>query len=159
MPPEYAIDGLFSTKSDVFSFGVIVLEIISGKKNRQFQHPDHDLNLLGHNYIEPFQAWNLWTKGKASELLDSLMEHSSPMSNVLRCIQIGLLCVQKCPKDRPSMSSVVLMLISESVMLPQPKQPGFHAERSSKETHDRSPAQTQSSSSINEVTMTHLEAR
>ncbi|XP_058191516.1 G-type lectin S-receptor-like serine/threonine-protein kinase RKS1 isoform X2 [Rhododendron vialii] len=152
MSPEYAIDGLFSTKSDVFSFGVIVLEIISGKKNRQFQHPDHDLNLLGH-------AWNLWTKGKASELLDSLMEHSSPMSNVLRCIQIGLLCVQKCPEDRPSMSSVVLMFVSESVMLPQPQQPGFHTERSSKETHDRSPAQTQSSSSINEVTMTQLEAR
>ena len=48
MSPEYAIDGLFSVKSDVFSFGVIVLEILSGKKNRGFDHPDHDLNLLGH---------------------------------------------------------------------------------------------------------------
>lgn len=48
MSPEYAIDGLFSVKSDVFSFGVLVLEIVSGKKNRGFYHPDHDLNLLGH---------------------------------------------------------------------------------------------------------------
>lgn len=48
MSPEYAIDGLFSVKSDVFSFGVLVLEIASGKKNRGFYHPDHDLNLLGH---------------------------------------------------------------------------------------------------------------
>lgn len=48
MSPEYAVDGLFSMKSDVFSFGVLVLEIVSGKKNRGFSHPDHSLNLLGH---------------------------------------------------------------------------------------------------------------
>jgi hypothetical protein len=48
MSPEYAIDGVFSVKSDVFSFGVLVLEIVSGKKNRGFSHPDHRLNLLGH---------------------------------------------------------------------------------------------------------------
>jgi serine/threonine protein kinase len=46
--PEYAVDGLFSIKSDVFSFGVIVLEIVSGKKNRKFFHADHNHNLLGH---------------------------------------------------------------------------------------------------------------
>ena len=48
MSPEYASEGLYSTKSDVFSFGVLVLEIVSGKRNRGFNHPDHDLNLLGH---------------------------------------------------------------------------------------------------------------
>lgn len=48
MSPEYAIDGQFSVKSDVFSFGVLVLEILSGRRNREFYHPDHDLNLLGH---------------------------------------------------------------------------------------------------------------
>lgn len=48
MPPEYVIDGKFSTKSDVYSFGVIVIEIVSGMKNRCFEHPDHNLNLLGH---------------------------------------------------------------------------------------------------------------
>ncbi|KAL5730604.1 hypothetical protein ACHQM5_003405 [Ranunculus cassubicifolius] len=48
MSPEYAIDGNFSMKSDVFSFGVLVLEIISGKRNRGFCHPDHEHNLLGH---------------------------------------------------------------------------------------------------------------
>jgi serine/threonine protein kinase len=46
--PEYAFDGLYSTKSDVFSFGVLVLEIVSGNRNRGFSHPDHQLNLLGH---------------------------------------------------------------------------------------------------------------
>jgi len=48
MSPEYAIDGLFSVKSDVFSFGVLVLEIVSGKRNWGFTHPEHELNLLGH---------------------------------------------------------------------------------------------------------------
>ncbi|KAJ9563180.1 hypothetical protein OSB04_008340 [Centaurea solstitialis] len=48
MAPEYAVDGIYSTKSDVFSFGVLLLEIVSGKKNRGFFHVDHDLNLLGH---------------------------------------------------------------------------------------------------------------
>lgn len=46
MSPEYAMDGLFSVKSDVFSFGVLVLEIISGKKNRGFYN--NEQNLLGH---------------------------------------------------------------------------------------------------------------
>ena len=48
MSPEYAVDGHFSVKSDVFSYGVLVLEILSGKRNRGFYHPEYDLNLLGH---------------------------------------------------------------------------------------------------------------
>lgn len=52
MPPEYAVHGSFSVKSDVFSFGVIVLEIISGRKNRGFCDPHHHLNLLGHVGLE-----------------------------------------------------------------------------------------------------------
>ena len=48
MPPEYAIHGQVSIKSDVFSFGVLILEILSGKKNRKFSDPDQQLNLLGY---------------------------------------------------------------------------------------------------------------
>lgn len=48
MSPEYAVDGLFSVKSDVFSFGVLVLEIVCGSRNRGFFHKDHLHNLLGH---------------------------------------------------------------------------------------------------------------
>ncbi|KAI3766676.1 hypothetical protein L2E82_16745 [Cichorium intybus] len=51
--PEYAVHGRFSIKSDVFSFGVLVLEIVSGKKNRGFSHEGHRDNLLGH-------AWRLF---------------------------------------------------------------------------------------------------
>jgi serine/threonine protein kinase len=52
MSPEYAEHGQYSVKSDVFSFGVLVLEIVSGKRNRGFCHPDYHLNLLGHVSIK-----------------------------------------------------------------------------------------------------------
>lgn len=48
MSPEYAMDGLFSVKSDAFSFGVLVLEVISGKKNRGFYYSNNELNLLAY---------------------------------------------------------------------------------------------------------------
>ncbi|XP_010247747.1 PREDICTED: G-type lectin S-receptor-like serine/threonine-protein kinase At4g27290 isoform X2 [Nelumbo nucifera] len=122
MSPEYAIDGLFSVKSDVYSFGVIVLEIISGKKNRGFYHPEFQLNLLGH-------AWTLCNGGRAMELIDpSMGELGSATDEVVRCIHVGLLCVQQNTEDRPTMSSVVLML-SSGCSLPKPQQPGFFAQR------------------------------
>ena len=48
MSPEYALDGFFSVKSDAFSFGVVVLEVISGKKNTGFHQSKHALSLLGY---------------------------------------------------------------------------------------------------------------
>ncbi|GLT37751.1 hypothetical protein SLA2020_120520 [Shorea laevis] len=118
MPPEYAVRGLFSVKSDVFSFGVLVLEIITGKSNRGFLHPDHHHTLLGH-------AWILWIERNPLGLIDEnvLTDFTMP-SEVLRYIHVGLLCVQHRPEDRPDMLSVVLMLRGESA-LPEPKQPGF----------------------------------
>ncbi|KAI8557684.1 hypothetical protein RHMOL_Rhmol04G0029000 [Rhododendron molle] len=121
---EYAIDGKFSVKSDVFSLGVLLLEIVSGKRNRGFNHPDHHHSLLGH-------AWLLWNEDKSLELMDTCLKDSCVESEVKRCIQVGLLCIQKLPEDRPAMSTVVSMLGSEGGVLPMPKEPGFFIERSS----------------------------
>ncbi|KAJ6796526.1 receptor-like serine/threonine-protein kinase SD1-8 [Iris pallida] len=118
MSPEYAMDGVFSIKSDVFSFGVLVLEIISGKKNRGVFFANPDLNLLGH-------AWSLWKEGTRLDLIDESVSPRYSANEALRCIKVGLLCVQEQPEDRPAMSSVVLMLGSASALLPEPKQPGF----------------------------------
>ncbi|PIN24925.1 Serine/threonine protein kinase [Handroanthus impetiginosus] len=145
MSPEYTIDGVFSVKSDVFSFGVILLEIVSGKRNIGFSHRDHDLNLLGH-------AWTLHNEGRALELVDSnYSEKSSYLSQVLRSIHIGLLCVQQCPEDRPSMSLVVLMLANEDI-LPQAKKPGFF-------TQAETSVSSETQSSINEMSITLPEGR
>ncbi|KAL5063206.1 hypothetical protein RYX36_024943 [Vicia faba] len=118
MPPEYAVYGSFSVKSDVFSFGVIVLEIISGRKSREFFNPEHNLNLIGH-------AWRLWSEDKQLEMIDESLKDSVVMDEALKCIQIGLLCVQDRADDRPEMSSVVLMLNGERA-LPSPRKPGFY---------------------------------
>ena len=58
MSPEYAGHGQFSVKSDIFSFGVLVLEIVSGKRNRGFCHLDDHLNLLGLVSIKSFILLN-----------------------------------------------------------------------------------------------------
>ncbi|XP_056172884.1 G-type lectin S-receptor-like serine/threonine-protein kinase At4g27290 isoform X2 [Syzygium oleosum] len=121
---EYAFDGKFSVKSDVFSFGVLLLEMVSSQRNRGFQHPDHYHNLLGH-------AWLLWSEGRAMELVDVSLCDSVVESQAERCVHVGLLCVQKFPEDRPTMASVVFMLANEGATLPQPKEPGFFMERSS----------------------------
>ncbi|PRQ50992.1 putative protein kinase RLK-Pelle-DLSV family [Rosa chinensis] len=148
MAPEYAADGLFSVKSDVFSFGILVLEIISGRRNKGFYDPDNSHNLIGN-------AWRLWNEGRPLELIDSWLESSCNLSEVevLRCIQVGLLCVQHHPEDRPSMASVVIMLGSD-IALAQPKQPGFFMEKEHKASPDIG-----NESSTYEVSISLLEAR
>ncbi|XP_057959278.1 G-type lectin S-receptor-like serine/threonine-protein kinase At4g27290 [Malania oleifera] len=151
MAPEYAVDGLFSIKSDVFSFGVLLLEVVTGKKNRGFYHPSHSHNLIGH-------AWRLWREGRPIELTNELYgDNSCLLSEVLRCIHVGLLCVQQHPEDRPNMSTVGLMLASESSM-PQPKEPGFFIGRSPIGEGDASSSKNRSFST-NEISITTLEGR
>ncbi|PHT77181.1 G-type lectin S-receptor-like serine/threonine-protein kinase [Capsicum annuum] len=150
MSPEYAVEGIFSVKSDVFSFGVLVLEIVSGKKNRRFVHPDHHLNLLGH-------AWMRHNEGRTLELVDPNLVDSCNISEVLRSVHVGLLCVQQNPEDRPSMSTVIMMLSNEGI-LPTAKHPGFFTERKVEDV-DQFSWSTQAPSSINEVTITLLNAR
>ena len=89
-------------------------------------------------------------------MTDECFRQSSTLSEVLRCIHISLLCLQQCPEDRPSMSSVIVMLGSEGA-LPQPKQPGFFLEKDSNEAHCFS--SKQELFSTNEMTITLLEAR
>ncbi|XP_070677316.1 G-type lectin S-receptor-like serine/threonine-protein kinase At4g27290 [Malus domestica] len=148
MSPEYVIDGFYSIKSDVYSFGVMVLEIVSGSRNRGFSHPDHKLNLLGH-------AWMLHTKDMPLKLIDASVEDSVTLHEVVRTIHVGLLCVQRNPGDRPSMSAVVLMLGGEGA-LPPPLKPSFYSERDLTELEV---SHSSKACSANEVTISLVEAR
>ncbi|KAL2476171.1 G-type lectin S-receptor-like serine/threonine-protein kinase [Abeliophyllum distichum] len=145
MSPEYAVHGRYSVKSDVFSFGVLVLEIVSGKKNSGFSGEDQHLNLLGH-------AWTLYKEERSLELVDPFLCDSANPNEVVRIIHVGLLCVQQSPDDRPSMASVVGMLGNE-IALPKANQPGFYTER------DVLVSNSSTGCSSNMVTITQLEAR
>ncbi|KAI3932738.1 hypothetical protein MKW92_028004 [Papaver armeniacum] len=120
MSPEYAMEGIFSEKSDIFSFGVLLLEIVSGNRNTIYYNHQLSLSLLGY-------AWHLWIENKTRPLIDpTLVVESKLETEILRCIQVGLLCVQEFAKDRPIMSTVLSMLTSENATIPIPKQPAFN---------------------------------
>ncbi|XP_042944116.1 G-type lectin S-receptor-like serine/threonine-protein kinase At1g11300 isoform X3 [Carya illinoinensis] len=118
MSPEYAMEGRFSEKSDVFSFGVLLLEIVSGRKNTHFYHDEGSVSLLG-------LAWKMWNIDNLAALVDPKISGSGFEKEILRCIHVGLLCVQEFAKDRPTIPIVISMLRSEIVDLPYPRQPGF----------------------------------
>ncbi|KFK22120.1 hypothetical protein AALP_AAs48628U000100, partial [Arabis alpina] len=152
MSPEYAMHGQYSMKSDVYSFGVLVLEIISGKKNSSFYQTDGAHDLVSY-------AWRLWSNGQPLELVDPAIVDNCQRNEVVRCVHIGLLCVQEDPVDRPTLSSIVLMLTSNTVTLPVPRQPGlFFQSRPEKDPLDssqfsnsRSPLGSVDDASITEV--------
>ncbi|KAK9085002.1 hypothetical protein Sjap_025413 [Stephania japonica] len=146
MSPEYAMDGLFSIKSDVFSFGVLSLEIISGRKNSGFYCEDPSMNLIKH-------AWELWRDGRPLELVDSAIGTSFLEQEVVKFIQVGILCVQENANDRPTMSSALLMLSNETT-IPNPAQPAFILTRIP--IH---PNSSYSSTSVNEMSTTIVEGR
>ncbi|KAL1537398.1 cysteine-rich receptor-like protein kinase 44 [Salvia divinorum] len=138
MPPEYLIHGQFSIKSDVYSFGVLVLEIISGRKNNGFRSGDGSVgDLISF-------AWESWQEGRGGEVVDPFLRSGSGSTNeMLRCIHIGLLCVQENAADRPTMASVVLMLSSFSMTLNIPSEPAFYSTvgYKSEQSHSSSPNQ------------------
>ncbi|KAJ4976545.1 hypothetical protein NE237_001651 [Protea cynaroides] len=163
MAPEYIMQGQFSVKTDVFSFGVLVLEIASGQRNNNFNRSERTEDLLSY-------AWRKWKDGEALELMDQNLRGNCPMTEVIRCIHIGLLCVQKNVSDRPTMASVVLMLNSYSTTLPLPSSPAFamhsklesdepYTDYDTRETRSGQSTSNSATKSINETSITELSAR
>ncbi|CAN6226021.1 unnamed protein product [Urochloa humidicola] len=127
MAPEYMMRGNYSVKSDAFSFGVLVLEIVTGRKNNDCYNSGSSEDLLT-------TVWDHWEAGTATEILDPCISGGFPEDDVLRCIHIGLLCVQGDPAVRPVMSSVVMMLGSDTITLEAPSKPVLFARNSAGKT-------------------------
>lgn len=110
--PEYSSEKALTYKCDVYSFGVVLLEIISGRRRTSMP------KFLLH-------AWESWSRCGHEELLDQKLAEPEGelLTGLARCIQIGLLCVQQSPEDRPAMSEVVTMLTSTNSQLTMPKEP------------------------------------
>ncbi|XP_024517325.1 cysteine-rich receptor-like protein kinase 15 [Selaginella moellendorffii] len=110
MAPEYAFHGHLSEKADVFTFGVVVLETLAGRKNRDVTLPGPEQYLLE-------WAWQLHSDGLLANLLDPKLVRSSSNEQertLVQAIHIALMCTQASPQDRPSMSHVVAMLSGHS---------------------------------------------
>ncbi|VAH53758.1 unnamed protein product [Triticum turgidum subsp. durum] len=117
MSPEYAMEGIFSVKSDTYSYGVLLLEIVSGLKISSRPYLMRDFpNLIDY-------AWNFLEEGKSGDFMDTVLLKSCSLRQVSLCIHIALLCVQDSPGARPLMSLVVSMLDNEAMPLTTPKQP------------------------------------
>ncbi|KAK1368289.1 Receptor-like serine/threonine-protein kinase [Heracleum sosnowskyi] len=127
MAPEYVMEGIFSMKSDVFSFGVLILEILSGRKTNSFNHVDGPSNLVA-------MARELWNRDAAFELIDPSISDSCNQQQFIRCVHLGLLCVEDNAVDRPTMVDVISMLGNDSAVLPFPKRAGFYSGSRARET-------------------------
>ncbi|XP_066397842.1 cysteine-rich receptor-like protein kinase 6 [Miscanthus floridulus] len=159
MAPEYAMRGHYSIKSDVFSFGVLILEIVTGRRNGGSYSSDESADLLS-------LVWEHWTTGTLMEIMDSSLSSLAPRDQMLKCIHIGLLCVQGDPGDRPMMSTVNVMLSSSTVTLQAPSRPafcipksGFNSEMNSEVYPGASQSASRSPMSLNDVSITELEPR
>ncbi|KAJ4912955.1 Cysteine-rich receptor-like protein kinase 21 [Raphanus sativus] len=154
MPPEYVANGQFSTKSDVYSFGVLILEIIGGRKNSSFNETDGSISNLV-TYV-----WRLWNSDSFLELVDPVIGDNYDKYEVIRCVHIGLLCVQENPTARPTMLTIFQMLTNTSITLPVPQPPGFFFRiRSEKNPLPESLQPDPSTSMSNDVTITCVSPR
>ncbi|XP_020595821.1 putative serine/threonine-protein kinase [Phalaenopsis equestris] len=122
MAPEYAMYGYLSTKVDVFSFGVLIIELITGQKNSTFT-PRSDASTL----LE--WAWRLHKKRQTMEMLDPALESIADTEQVVLCAHVGLLCTQADPKVRPEMRRVVVILSKKPSALEEPIRPGAPGSR------------------------------
>jgi len=112
------------------------------------------------------QVWEHWTTGTLMEIMDSSLSSLAPRDQMLKCIHIGLLCVQDDPGDRPMMSTVNVMLSSSTVTLQAPSRPafcipksGFNSEMNSEVYPGASQSASRSPMSLNDVSITELEPR
>lgn len=116
--------------------------------------------------FELLQAWRNWREGTTTNTMDPVLRNASgSLQDVLRCIHIGLLCVQENAVDRPTMASVVVMLNSPTVTLAVPMRPAFsmssswHHDASRDVDTTRSSEKRSTQSSQNDASITELYPR
>ncbi|XP_006658654.2 cysteine-rich receptor-like protein kinase 10 [Oryza brachyantha] len=114
MSPEYVMRGQYSMKSDVFSFGILIIEIVTGQRNNRPHFFEQNEDVVS-------TVWKRWSEGTVAKMIDHSLGKNYPEAEVLKCINIGLLCLQENPIDRPTMADIMVLLNSNaSSSLPAP---------------------------------------
>ncbi|GFQ08534.1 cysteine-rich receptor-like protein kinase 1 [Phtheirospermum japonicum] len=137
MAPEYLVKGQLTEKADVYSYGVLVLEVVCARKNNAFVERSESLL---------HTVWQLFKSDRITEAVDPSLKGDFPATEASKVLRIGLLCAQASVAQRPSMADVVRMLTDENYEIPEPKQPPFLS------TSTLSLSSTRSSYSINSST-------
>nr|AMM42957.1 LRR-RLK [Vernicia montana] len=106
LAPEYAIRGQLTRKADIYSFGVLLVEIVSGRCNTNTRLPIEEQYLLE-------RTWELYERKELVGLVDTALDGDFDAEEACKFLKIGLLCTQDAPKLRPSMSTVVKLLTGE----------------------------------------------
>ncbi|XP_071722800.1 cysteine-rich receptor-like protein kinase 1 [Rutidosis leptorrhynchoides] len=116
MAPEYLVRGKLTEKADVYSFGVLVLEVSTGRKNSVFSQGSSSILHC---------VWKHYKAKSVTDSIDAGLDGRFEAESARRVLQIGLLCTQASVALRPSMSNVVTMLKDKASHIPSPKQPPF----------------------------------
>uniref|UniRef100_A0A0E0AS03 Protein kinase domain-containing protein n=1 Tax=Oryza glumipatula TaxID=40148 RepID=A0A0E0AS03_9ORYZ len=106
LAPEYALRGQVTKKSDIYSFGVLILEIVSGRCNYNSRLPYEEQFLLE-------RTWTCYEQGHLEEIIDADIEDDVDVEEACRFLKVGLLCTQDAMKLRPNMINIVRMLTGE----------------------------------------------
>ncbi|XP_062115773.1 probable LRR receptor-like serine/threonine-protein kinase At1g56140 isoform X3 [Humulus lupulus] len=120
LAPEYAMRGHLTEKTDIFAFGVVALELVSGRPNSDSTLDEERMYLLE-------WAWDLHEQGRELELVDSELSDFEE-EEVKRIIGVALLCTQTSPTVRPPMSRVVAMISGDSDVSTEISRPGYLAD-------------------------------
>ncbi|KAL1207836.1 Cysteine-rich receptor-like protein kinase 1 [Cardamine amara subsp. amara] len=116
LAPEYLIKGQLTEKADVYAFGVLIIEIATGKKNNAFTQGASSV------------LYSVWENFKANTLyrsIDPRLKEKFTEEEALKVLEIGLLCVQSSVELRPSMTEIVFVLKNKDCKFECPKQPPF----------------------------------
>ncbi|CAI0426886.1 unnamed protein product, partial [Linum tenue] len=141
LAPEYAVSGHLTRKSDVYGYGVLLMEIISGRSVVDF-----DIELGEHYLVQ--MAWSTYRAKKLLQIVDPALNMNYSEEEALRFLKISLLCVQETAKRRPMMSTVVEMLRNEIELESyEISEPGHLSDLMGIRLHKRYTSQTSSSRS------------
>ncbi|WRX09608.1 Protein kinase domain - like 10 [Theobroma cacao] len=151
--PEYAIHGQLSEKADIYSYGIVVLEIISGQRSHETNaDPDAEFLLK--------KAWRLYENNMHLELADeSLDPNENEAEDVKRVIEVALMCTQATAAMRPTMSEVVVLLKSKGSVERRPLTKPTFIESDHKRLREDTSTSTASSASNATASISQLSGR